>query len=174
MPNTPSVTEASAARDILLTGIIAGLVGGITIWIYEAIIWVGVQHLLTLSGIPANATGLIFGKGFQANLGPLAYLLGTMIHFFFSAVWGVLFAIIWPLFRRRAFEATFVALFYAVFAWIVMHAAIAIASDNHPDYLDPIVIIGGFMSHFFFTIPLALIVKQRLGKERGTGIAGAA
>jgi len=55
-----------------------------------------------------------------------------------------------------------VALFFAVFLWIVMHVAIAIASDNHPNYLDPFVIIGGFMSHFFYTVPLALIVKQRL------------
>ena len=29
------------------------------------------------------------------------------------------------------------------------------------DYYDPIVIIGGFMSHFFFTVPLALVVKNR-------------
>jgi hypothetical protein len=50
---------------------------------------------------------------------------------------------------------------YAVVAWIVMHAAIALVSTSHPDYLDPTVIIGGFMSHFFFTIPLALYVKAR-------------
>ena len=64
--------------------------------------------------------------------------------------------------RRRGFEATLVALFYAVVAWIVMHVAIMIASDNHPNYYDPVVIIGGFTSHFFFTVPLALIVKRRL------------
>ena len=46
-----------------------------------------------------------------------------------------------------------------------MHVAIAIASSNHPNYLDPNVTIGGFMSHFFFTVPLALIVKQRLAPE---------
>ena len=39
-----------------------------------------------------------------------------------------------------------------------------VASASHPDYLDPNVIIGGFMSHFF-TVPLALIVKQRLALE---------
>jgi hypothetical protein len=55
-----------------------------------------------------------------------------------------------------------VALFYAMFAWIVMHVAIMIASTNHPNYYDPIVIIGGFMSHFCFTVPLALIVKKML------------
>ena len=68
-------------------------------------------------------------------------------------------------FRQRGFEATLVALFYAVVIWIVMHVAIAIVSSNHPNYLDPNVIIGGFMSHFFYAVPLALIVKQRLAPE---------
>jgi hypothetical protein len=36
-----------------------------------------------------------------------------------------------------------------------------LASDNHPNYLDPVVVIGGFMSHFFM-VPLALGVKKRL------------
>ena len=44
-----------------------------------------------------------------------------------------------------------------------MHVAIAIVSSNHPDYLDPLVVIGGFMSHIFYAVPLALYVKQRLG-----------
>jgi len=56
-----------------------------------------------------------------------------------------------------------VALFLAVVLWIVMHAAIAIVSSNHPDYLDPMVIIGGFMSHFFYAMRPALHVKHRLG-----------
>ncbi len=43
-----------------------------------------------------------------------------------------------------------------------MHVAIMIASDNHPNYYDPVVIIGGFMSHIFFTVPLALTVKRLL------------
>jgi hypothetical protein len=87
--------------------------------------------------------------------------------FFFAVAWGVLFAFIWPYFRRRGYEATLVALFFAVIVWIVMHVAIAIVSTNHPDYLDPGVVIGGFMSHFFYAVPLALIVKQRLGKAMG-------
>ena len=45
-----------------------------------------------------------------------------------------------------------------------MHALIAIASWNHPDYLDPNVIIGGFMSHFFYAVPVALIVKRGLAQ----------
>jgi hypothetical protein len=146
-------------------GLIGGLAGGIIIWIYEALIWVGVQHLMPLAGIPRNATGLVFGKEVQEQLGALAYVLGTGIHFFFALAWGVLFAYLWPIFQRRGYEATLVALFYAVVIWIVMHAAIMVATANHPNYFDPMVVIGGFMSHFFYAVPLALIVKQRLGAD---------
>jgi hypothetical protein len=70
--------------------------------------------------------------------------------------------VLWPALRRRGYEATLVALVFAVVAWIVMHAAIAITSNDHPNYLDPIVIIGGFMSHIFFAVPMALTVKRLL------------
>jgi hypothetical protein len=48
-----------------------------------------------------------------------------------------------------------------------MHLAIMIVSDNHPNYRDPVVIIGGVMSHFFFTVPLALIVKRQMARSYG-------
>jgi hypothetical protein len=160
---TAQAAGVADTRQIIRAGLLGGLVGGVTIWIYEAIVWVGVQHLMPLVGIPRNATGLVFGKGVQESLGALAYIVGTGIHFFFCFAWGVLFAFIWPYFRRRGYEATLVALFFAIILWIVMHAAIAIVTNDHPNYLDPFVIIGGFMSHFFYAVPLALIVKQRLG-----------
>lgn len=156
--------DAGARGAKIQAGIVAGLTGGIVIWVYEALVWVGVQHLMPLRGIPRNATGLVFGKAAQESLGPLAYVVGTGIHFAFAMAWGVLFAFAWPWFRRRGVEATLVALFYAVIAWIVMHVAIMIAGTNHPDYGDPGVVIGGFMSHFFFTVPLALVVKRRLAE----------
>lgn len=149
-------------NGIIRAGAAGGLTGAIIIWIYEALVWVGAQHLMPLAGIPRNATGLVFGKAFQESIGVWAYFLGTAIHFVFAIAWGVLFALIWPYFRRRGFEATFVALFYAIFAWIVMHVAIAIASNSHPNYLDANVIIGGIMSHLCFTVPLALVVKKML------------
>jgi hypothetical protein len=157
---------SSTLGATLRAGIAGGLTGAVIIWIYEALIWVGAQHLMPLAGIPRNATGLVFGKAVQDELGIWAYFLGTAIHFFFAIGWGVLFAAIWPYFRRRGYEATFVALFYAIFAWIVMHVAISLAGDNHPNYYDPVVIIGGFMSHFCFTVPLALVVKRKLAIGR--------
>lgn len=149
-------------RRTLVAGLVGGLVGGCTIWVYEAIVWVGIQQLMPLTGIPRNATGLVFGRELQDWLGPLAYLVGTTIHFAFALLWGAAFALCWPALRKRGWEATLAALFFAVILWIAMHLAIALVGDDHPDYLDPVIVIGGFMSHFFYTIPLALIVKQRL------------
>ncbi len=143
-------------------GVIGGLIGGVVIWIYEAVVWVGVQHLLPLAGIPRNATGLVFGKAVQEHLGAAAYLLGTGIHFFFCLVWGVLFAWLWPGLQRRGWEATLAAMVYAVVIWIVMHASIMVATADHPNYFDPNVVIGGFMSHLFYAVPLALYVKRKL------------
>jgi hypothetical protein len=144
-------------------GVEGGLWGGVIIWIYEAIVWVGIQGLMPLTGIPRNATGLVFGKQFQETIGAGAYVIGTSIHFLFAIGWGIVFAKLWPWFRNRGWEATLTALFFALFLWIVMHVAIDVVGDDHPDYLDPFVVIGGFMSHFFYTVPLALIVRKRLG-----------
>jgi hypothetical protein len=169
-----SVTMQAERGTALRAGLIGGLVGGVIVWIYEAVVWVGWQHQMVLPGIARNATGLVFGKSAQDSLGLLAYVIGIGIHFFFALVWGVLFALIWPHFRKRGYEATFIALFYAVIAWIVMHLAIVVVSDSHPNYTDPNVVIGGFMSHIFFTVPLALVIKRRLETATdGTGARAA-
>jgi hypothetical protein len=96
----------SHVADTVRAGVLGGLVGGVSIWIYEAIVWVGVQRLMPLAGIPRNATGLVFGKEVQDSLGPFAYILGTGIHLFFCFTCGVLFAFLWPYLWQRGYEAT--------------------------------------------------------------------
>ncbi len=162
----PEAGDAASIAGKVRAGAVGGVVGAVVIWIYEAFVWVGAQHLMPLAGIPRNATGLVFGKAVQEGLGSLAYVVGTGIHFVVAIAWGVLFAFIWPSLRRRGIEATLAALAYAVVAWIVMRFAIIAAGQVHPDYTDPVVVIGGFMSHFFFTVPLALIVKHYDAKGR--------
>ncbi|WP_198347590.1 hypothetical protein [Nocardia terrae] len=164
--STAAWLSRADVRQTVRAGLIGGLVGGVCIWIYEAIVWVGVQHQMPMKGIPRNATGLTFGQHVQTSLGAWAYVLGTVIHFAFALGWGVLFAAIWPYFRRRGIEATLVALPYAMLAWIVMHLSIALVSDSHPNYGDSAVVIGGFMSHFCYAVPLALVVKQQLAQRK--------
>jgi hypothetical protein len=48
-----------------------------------------------------------------------------------------------------------------------MHAAIALVSADHPNYLDPNVVIGGFVSHLFYAVPLALVVKRLMSETVG-------
>ena len=151
-------------RTIIRIGVTGGAIGGVFIWIYEAIAWVWAQHLMPLAGIPRNATGLVFGKQVQDSLGFLSYIVGTAIHFVFAFWWGVVFAFLWPFFRRRDYEATLVAFVFAMIVWIIMRVPIMLAGNAHPDYYDPVVIIGGFMSHFFFAIPMALYVKKRMAQ----------
>ena len=103
-------------RELIRAGMIGGVAGGIVIWIYEALVWVWAQGLMPLYGIPRNATGLVFGKDFQEAAGIFAYVIGIGIHFFFSFAWGILFAFILPYFRKRGWEVTLVAFFYAMFA----------------------------------------------------------
>src|SRR6185437_14711743 len=147
-PNVASGRHATRSAQVA-AGLGGGLLGGVVIWIYEALVWVGVQHQMPLAGIPANATGLVFGPAVQSSLGLGAYLLGTAIHFSFALAWGVLFALLWPWFRRRGIEATLIALFYAIVEWVVMHLAIVVVSSSHPNYADPNVVIGGMLSHLF-------------------------
>src|SRR6202047_4197790 len=113
-PTSTTTSDAAAEPgQIIRVGLLGGLVGGVVIWIYEAIVWVGVQHLMPLAGIPRNATGLVFGKDVQDSLVAVPYLVGTGIHFFFVFAWGLVFAWVWPTFARRGYEATLVAMFFA-------------------------------------------------------------
>jgi hypothetical protein len=150
---------ASSSASAIRTAFTAGLIGGACIWVYEALVWAGAQQLMPAAAGP-NGIGLVFGKAFQQWLSVLASVLGVSVHFRFTMPGGQFSHLPSRWFQRRGWEATVLALFYAVILWIVMHLGIAIASYDHP-CADPVAIIGGFMSHFF-TVPLALCVKQRL------------
>ena len=146
-------------RALIATGAAGGLLGGAVIWIYEAVVWAGIQHLMPLAAIPANAVGLSLGPAWQAL--PGAAVLGTAIHFGFAMAWGAAFALVWPSLRRTGIEATLAALLLAPVLWVMMHAAIIFAGHHHPDYADPAVVIGGVFSHLFYTVPMALWVRHR-------------
>src|SRR5260370_36768852 len=83
--DTMTMTET---KQIVRAGLLGGLVGGVIIWIYEAIVWVGVQHPMPMAGLPRNATGWVFGKEVQEPLGASASVVGLAMHFSFCFSWG--------------------------------------------------------------------------------------
>lgn len=146
----------------LRAGILGGVVGAATSWLYELIVWVHYLHLTTVRGIAENTAVLSFGAGIR-SLGAGAVALGVGIHFLTAVLWGVLFAFIWPALRARGIEATLAALFYGVFAWVFMHnVLLALFSPAPPSY-TPYSVINGLMAHTFaFSVPLALVIKRQL------------
>ena len=134
--------------------------GAVASWIYELIVWVHLLHLTSVSGIAENTAVLSFGPGVR-SLGAGALALGIAIHFLTAVLWGILFALIWPALRARCIEATLAALFYGIFAWVVMHnVVLALFSPAPPSY-TVYSVINGLMAHTFaFSVPLALVIKR--------------
>jgi hypothetical protein len=141
-------------------GVVGGLVGGVASWIYELIVWVHLLHLTGVSGIAENTAVLSFGPGVR-SLGAGALALGVAIHFLTAVIWGILFALIWPALRARSIEATLAALFYGIFAWVVMHNVVLALFSPAPPTYTVYSVINGLMAHTFaFSVPLALVIKR--------------
>ncbi len=149
-----------AAR--LRAGAIAGVIGALTSWLYELIVWVHYLHLTTVPGIAENTAVLSFGPGIR-SLGAGALAIGVAIHFVTAVIWGILFAYLWPALRARSIEATLAALFYGVFAWVVMHNVVLALFSPAPPTYTPYSVINGLMAHTFaFSVPMALVIKRML------------
>jgi hypothetical protein len=146
----------------LRAGVVAGLAAGVTSWIYELIVWVRLLHLTSAYGIAENTAVLSFGPGIR-SLGAGAFALGVCIHFLTAVVWGILFALIWPALRARSIEATLAALFYGIFAWVIMHNVVLALFSPAPPTYTVYSVINGLMAHTFgFSVPMALVVKRLL------------
>lgn len=146
----------------LRAGVVAGLVAGVTSWIYELIVWVRLLHLTSAYGIAENTAVLSFGPGIR-SLGAGAFALGVGIHFLTAVVWGIVFALIWPALRARSIEATLAALFFGIFAWIIMHTVVLELFSPAPPTYTVYGVLNGLMAHTFaFSVPMALVIKRLL------------
>jgi hypothetical protein len=149
----------------LRAGVVGGLVAGVTSWIYELVVWVRLLHLTSVYGIAENTAVLSFGPGIR-SLGAGALTLGVGIHFLTAVVWGILFALIWPALRARSIEATLAALFYGIFAWIIMHNVVLALFSPAPPTYTVYSVINGLMAHTFaFSVPMALVVQRLLRRS---------
>jgi hypothetical protein len=167
LPSAPMDTWAAistrpAISAQLRAGIVGGLVGALTSWLYELIVWVHFLHLTSVAGIAENTAVLSFGPRIR-TLGAGALILGVAIHFLTAVIWGILFAFIWPALRARSIEATLAALFYGIFAWVVMHNVVLYLFSPAPPQYTTYSVINGLMAHTFaFSVPMALVIKRLL------------
>jgi hypothetical protein len=146
-------------------GVVGGLVGAVASWLYELIVWVHLLHLTSVAGIAENTAVLSFGPGVR-SLGAGALALGIAIHFLTAVIWGILFALIWPALRARSIEATLAALFYGIFAWVVMHNVVLALFSPAPPTYTVYSVINGLMAHTFaFSVPLALVIKRLMRSQ---------
>jgi hypothetical protein len=146
----------------LRAGVIGGVVGAVTSWLYELIVWVRLLHLTSAYGIAENTAVLSFGPGIR-SLGAMAFALGVCIHFLTAVIWGILFALIWPALRARSIEATLAALFYGIFAWVFMHNVVLALFSPAPPTYTVYSVLNGLMAHTFaFSVPMALVIKRLL------------
>lgn len=157
------MAERGSLKALVAAGLMGGLVGGVTIWLYEIVDQSWLRKVATPYQIAENTAVLVFGPKIR-DFGVLAFLLGVAIHFATALVWGVLFALIWPVLRGRKVEATLAGGVFGVFAWVVMHNGLLAAFSPNPPAYTVLSVINGFMSHTWgFAVPLALTVKARLG-----------
>jgi hypothetical protein len=146
----------------LRAGVAGGVVGAVTSWLYELIVWVRLLHLTSAYGIAENTAVLSFGTGIR-SLGAAAFALGVGIHFLTAVIWGIGFALIWPALRARSIEATLAALCYGIFAWVVMHNVVLALFSPAPPTYTVYSVLNGLMAHTFaFSVPMALVIKRLL------------
>jgi hypothetical protein len=157
----PHPPQRATPLATLRLGALAGLAGGCTIWLYELVVWVHFLRIRTVEGLLENSAVLVFGPRAAAWPHPVTLAVSALVHFATAAAWGALFALLWPALRRRAVEATLAALFYGVFAWVVMHNVVLAALSPVPPSYTTYVVLNGLVSHTFaFSVPVALLVKR--------------
>ena len=152
----------------IFAGLIGGIFGGVVFWIYQAAVLVGLQHRLALESIPHYDADMLISKPVQGALNVPIIYLGSEVHFGIAIFWALVFAFIWPTFRRRGYEATYIALFYAAIVWVITAIVIGfVTTADHPNYLDPVEVIAGIFAQLFYAVPMALIVRRFVTEPKG-------
>ncbi len=157
--NSPETAKARII-DVLRIGLIAGVAGSITIWIYEYFVLFKLLHQSdTAAGVVRHTALLVFGPG-PLSSGNSGFMLGALIHCVTGVVWAIAFAAIWPSLAEFKIEATLAGLAFGAFAWLIMHLVVLALLSPDPPVYTPYAVINGFMSHMVaFAVPIALTVK---------------
>ncbi|MFZ1019121.1 MAG: hypothetical protein WAN39_14780 [Candidatus Cybelea sp.] len=153
-----------SARSVAI-GAIAGLCGAVLIDLYLVISepWVAkhVTALLVMQWDASNALGAAAYNGGWATAA-----LGTLMHFFVSIVWGILFVLAALRFRRLRDHALTAGIVLGVVAMAVMRLVIHFGHAVVRPFPSPGIFLYILAGHVvFFGIPVALVATNLL-RER--------
>ncbi len=156
---------ADSGRTLRI-GLWVGLVGSLTIWLYEYVLLYKLFHQGNdAAGVVQHAALLVFGPGMRSS-GLPGFVLGLLIHCATGMVWGVVFAFIWQFLTKPRIEATLAALLFGAIAWAVTHLVVLAIFSTEPPVYTTYGVINGLTSHMVaFAVPMALTVKT-LGRYR--------
>lgn len=162
----PAAIEIPPVAAIVRQGLIAGLVGAFTIWLYEFVVLYLMLQNTSLPGLVQHTALLLLGPG-PLSSGGLGFAIGTVVHCLTAIAWALLFAAIWPSLRNLGCEASLAALPFGAFAWVVMHLVILALFSPDPPVYTTYVVINGLMSHMVaLCVPVALVVKYLDAHQR--------
>jgi hypothetical protein len=153
------MTETSSrVRSSIVTGVTAGLVGGVLIEAYSfAAIWVMAGGVDVVREFQYTAAGLI---GATALGDPLYAWLGVAVHFAISAVWGIGYVYVAARTPQLDGVPLISGFIYGFAVYLLMLILQFPSSVQHvPEFSTQ----GNAMIAytFFFGIPIALIARAR-------------
>ena len=146
----------SSSRAALISGVTAGLIGGVTIDAFLIALRTGIEHQPVLSLWTYIASAALGTNAFSM---PAAPLLGFLMHFAISAGWGAGYAYLLPQTPQLLRHPLISGSVYGLIVYIMMQLLLLANGMAQP--INQLTLAIGLIAHIvFFGIPVALIAPR--------------
>ena len=152
------VSNARLAPSVVVSGLVAGAVGAVTVDAYLLVVLVGVSHAVTVEGFYRFVASGALGKA--AYTDPNAVWLGVGVHALVSLAWGVGYAYA----AARAPQLDARPITSGIVFGIVVMIAMQLVEVAANIYTLPttFALLNSFVAHtLFFGIPVAWVARLR-------------
>jgi hypothetical protein len=151
--------ESMKTHSAVSVGAAAGIIGGILLDLFLML----ANHLSIIQVWQFAASGVVGSIAFGA---PSFALLGFLVHFFISMVWGIIYASlafsVWPFLARNPVIG---GLLYGVVVMIAMTTLLMIKHVGPAGPPEASMLIKSFIAHtIFFGLPVGLYVGKTAGR----------
>lgn len=158
-PVSRSIIAPARSLNVLPHGVVAGIVGGITVDAF--LLAAGAGKFPTVYQYIASA---LVGKAAYAS-GSYVWL-GLVMHFLISIAWGVAYAALCQRLGTRVLDRPIVAgSIFGIVVWIVMQAALVPVHLWQPP-TSALALLVSLLAHtLFFGIPIAWYVRSAVRRR---------